>query len=125
MRELAGEVGLQDSGCFYSRCDTDSAVRVVNAGRVRGPATTEAVRLVHEEEIGEVGERRLRMRLEHIRTEENKVTDLLSRGDIEEANEMAKARRGRYEVRTLDEGSLRGTEKRVREATLHEHDGWD
>jgi hypothetical protein len=125
VRELAGEVGLPANGCFYSRCDNDSAVRVVNAGRARSPAMTEALRVVHEEETGKGEERRLRMRLEHIRTEENKVADLLSRGDIEEAKEMVKARWGKCEVRTLDEGFLRSTEKRVREATLHEYDGWD
>jgi hypothetical protein len=100
-------------------------VRVVNAGRARSPAMTEALRVVHEEEIGAPGERRLRMRLEHIGTLENKVADLLSRGDIEEAIAMVTARWGSCEVRTLDEVFLRSTEKRVREATLHEYDGWE
>jgi hypothetical protein len=127
MRDLAGagKLGLPVNGCFYSRCDNDSAVRVVNAGRARSPAMTEALRVVHEEEIGAVGERRLRMRLEHIRTHENKVADLLSRGDIKEAIAMVTARWSKCEVRTMDEEFLRSTEKRVREATLHEYDGWD
>ena len=122
VRELVD--GGPANGCFYSRCDNDSAVRVVNAGRARSPAMIEALRVVHEQEIGMAGERRLRLRLEHIRTEENKVADLLSRGDIEEAIEMVTARWGRCEVRTLDEEFLRSTERRVREATLHEYDGW-
>ena len=120
------EIGVAPAnGQFYSRCDNDSAVRVVNAGRARSPAMTEALRVVHEEEIGAPGERRLRMRLEHIGTLENKVADLLSRGDIEEAIAMVTTRWGSCEVRTLDEVFLRSTEKRVREATLHEYDGWE
>ena len=53
---------------------------------------TEALRVVHEEEIGAPGERQLRMRLEHIGTLESKVADLLTRGDIEEAIARATAR---------------------------------
>ena len=107
------EIGVAPANSrFYSRCDSDSAVRVVNAGRARSPGMTEALRVVHEEEIGAPGERRLRMRLEHIGTLENKVADLLSRGDIEEAIAMVTARWGSCEVRTLDEVFLRSTEKR-------------
>ena len=89
------EIGVAPANSrFYSGCDSDSAVRVVNAGRARSPGMTEALRVVHEEEIGAPGERRLRMRLEHIGTLENKVADLLSRGDIEEAIARVTARWG-------------------------------
>jgi hypothetical protein len=64
------------SGCFYSRCDSDSPVLVVNAGRARGPAMTEAPSAVHVQEIREAGKRRLRIHLENIRTKENVVADL-------------------------------------------------
>ena len=103
VREVAGEEVA--NGCFYSRCDSDSAVRVVNAGRARSAAMTEALRVVREQEVGLPGERRLRVRLEHIGTLDNKVADLLSRGDVEEAMAKVRARWGRC------------TEKRVREAT--------
>ena len=83
----------------------------MNAGRARSPGMTEALRVVHEEEIGTPGERRLRMRLEHIGTPENKVADLLSRGDIGEAIARVTARWGSCEVRTLDEVFLRSTER--------------
>ena len=105
------EIGVAPAnGRFYSRCDSDSAVREVNAGRARSPGMTEALRVVHEEGVGAPGERQLRMRLEHIGTPGNKVADLLSRGDIEEA---------------IARVFLRSTEKRVREATLHEYGGWE
>ena len=50
---------------------------------------------------------------------------LLSRGDIKEAIAMVTTRWGKCEVRTMDEEFLRSTGQRVREATLHEYDGWD
>lgn len=114
--EVAGAEVI--NGCFYSRCDNYSAVRVVNARRARSAAMTEALRVVREQEIGLPGERRLRMRLERIGTLDSKVADLLSRGDVTEAMAVVGARWGQCEVRTLDEAFLRSAEKRVREATL-------
>ena len=56
----------------------------------------------------------------------NKVADLLSRGDVEEAKEVVRSRcGGRCEVRTLDEGFVREIERRVQEATLEEYKGWE
>ena len=128
LRECEGELpgGGPANGQFYSRCDDESAVRVVNAGRARSTSMTEAMWVVREQEIGGPGDRRMRIRLEHIRTEVSKVADLLSRGDVEEAKEVVRSRcGGRCEVRTLDEGFVREMERRVREATLEEYKGWE
>ena len=57
------------------------------------------------------------MRLEHIGTLDNKVADLLSRGDIEEAKALVVARWGRCEVGVLDPLFVESAEKRVREAS--------
>jgi hypothetical protein len=105
------------NGCFFSRCDNLSSVMVVEAGRAKSPAMTEALRIIKEVEIGKEGEPRMRMRLKHIGTYENKVADLLSRGKIEEAMAMVRARWGVCRVGHLDAAWVAESERRVREAS--------
>ena len=125
LRNCEGELpgGGPTNGEFYSRCDNESAVRMVNAGRMRSTSMTEAMWVMREQKIGGPGGRRMRMRLEHIRTEVSKVAGLLSRGDVEEAKLVRSWRGGRCEVRALGEGLVREMERRVRDAALEEYKG--
>ena len=117
--------GELPNGSFFSRCDNLSSVKVVEAGRAKSPAMTEALRIIQEEEIGGGGERRLRLYLEHIGTLDNKVADLLSRGDIEEAKELVRARWGVCRVGMLDAAFVAEAERRVREAFNRDGErGW-
>ena len=108
------------NGNFYSRCDNDSAVQVVAAGRAKSPAMTKALRIVKEEEKGEKGQRSYRLRLEHISTLDNKVADLLSRGALEEAPELVQDRWGICLEGQLDEKFVAQAEERVRTASLRD-----
>ena len=101
------------NGNFYSRCDNLSSVQVVGAGRAKSPAMTEALRIIREESRAGSDGKRWRMRLKHIGTQVNKVADLLSRGDIEEARAMVAARWGRCVDGNLEQDFLRGSESRV------------
>ena len=113
------------NGQFYSRCDDLSAVMVMAAGRARSPAMAEALRIVREAEIGVAGERRLRSRLEHIGTHDNKVADLLSRGLVSQAVALVEGQFGVGSCRIVElpEAYLRETEERVCSAFLRDEEG--
>jgi hypothetical protein len=55
----------------------------------------------------------MKIRLEHIRTELNKVPDLLSRGDVTEAIEMVRRRFGYCEVRSFPMGLVEALEEQM------------
>jgi hypothetical protein len=63
--------------------------------------------------------------LEHIGTLDNKVADLLSRGEVEEAMAMVIARWGRCQVGVLDPSFVASAEKeRVRLASRRDMEAW-
>jgi len=85
----------------------------------------EALGIVREAEIGVAGERRLRSRLEHIGTHDNKVANLLSRGLVSQAVALVEGQFGVGPCRIVElpEAYLRETEERVCSAFLRDEEG--
>lgn len=96
------------------RCDNTSAIAVANSRRPRSARMRIALEILREAEIlyG------CSFRLWHIPTRENKIADLLSRGQIAKAVEMTFQLYGKVEVCSLDAAWVRDCERRVREASL-------
>ena len=96
---------------FVGRCDSESAAHAVNRRRVKSYPMHEALMcLVEGEERHE-----LKTCLAHAPTQDNKVTDLLSREDITRAMDLARREWGRCDLLCLNEEWIRELEERVRE----------
>jgi len=100
---------LRGSSRIVGRCDNSSACHAVNKRRARSVPMHTGVMMVTETERVTS----LRMRLEHIPTEENVVPDLLSRGRIEEAKAILVKRWGYVVGSQFESGFVEKLENRL------------